>query len=229
MIPGFATRTECASLVGQSNKLGFHPYQYVDPPIDRIGVTVFEYDKIGMASYFREAEIARRLQREIFASSFDPLARFISTVGANHPGSVGIATDSRMGQYYAGLVRRIEAGTMLHIDFASAEQPDWQVASVRSQLAWNLYVDLDETGAGSTHVYNRPWTSALERFKIPDSYGYRHELLEGSQHFTYRPTLGDVLIFNTRNFHEVDRSNGNRVTVTSAMGLFDDGALKLWS
>ncbi len=228
VIRGFASAEECDQLVRAADKLGFEPYRQVEPPIQRIGVTVFEYDSIGMDAYFRQAAALRELQDRIFAASFNPLRRLMDKLSANHSGQVGIATDPTHGQYYAGLVRRIEDGTLLHIDFAAAEQPDWTVASVRAQLAWNLYVDLAD-GAGDTHVYDRPWNARDEQYKIADSYGYRHEVIVGANRYTYRPRRGDVCIFNTRNFHEVDPSKGKRVTFTSAIGRFDDDSLRLWS
>jgi hypothetical protein len=229
VVPGFASAAECASLAERATRIGFESYRNVAPPIERIGITVFEYDVIGMERYFQAADAARRIQREVFASSFDPVERFIRLIAEHHHGAVSIATDPEFGRYFAGLVRRIEDGTMLHVDYAPAEHPAWCVGQVRCQLAWNVYVELESPEAGWTHIFNRPWQPALEGFKIPDSYGYRRDLLDGVEQFSYRPALGDLFLFNTRNFHEVAPGNGNRMTINSAVGLFEDGALLLWS
>lgn len=228
VVPEFAAVSECRDLVARAGELGFERYRQVSPPIDRIGVTVFEYNHIGIDEYFRAAGAARVLQQRIFAGSFDPLRRMLELLARHHTGRVGIATDPRFGVHYAGLIRRIEAGTLLHVDFAAAEQPGWHVSGVRSQLAWNVYLDLEGSDVGITQVYDRPWQPACERFKLPGSYGYRREVLGDAPRFTYRPRVGELCLINTRNFHEVEPSQGSRVTFTSALGSFDDGIF-LWS
>src|SRR4051812_13631203 len=53
-IPNFATREECENLVEQAAVEGFSPYRGVDPQINRIGNTVFEYNNISKEMYFQE-------------------------------------------------------------------------------------------------------------------------------------------------------------------------------
>ncbi len=228
-IPGFASADECARLVDQANRIGFEPYDQVLPPIDRVGITVFEYDKTSMSGYFQDVGKARAVQQEIFSASFDPLQRFMERIFEPAGGKVGITVDPQYGPYHAGNVRRIEDGTLLHIDFAPAEEPSWHVAHVHNQLSWNVYLELDRAGAGRTRLYEKQWIPADEKFKIPRSYGYRRELLGSAHQVTFQPTLGDVYIFNTRNYHEVTPSTGRRTTFTSAIGIFDDNVAGLWS
>lgn len=229
VIPDFATREECTRLVRSAAKIGFELYDDVDPPIDRIGITVFEYDRLGAPKYFHDAKEAQAIQQAIFGRSFDPLQRLIRRISAVSEQPVRVATDPVLGLYHAGLVRRIEQGTLLHIDFAPAEQPTWLVAGVRSQVTWNLYLALSSATPGCTHVYNREWSPPDERLKIPDTYGYDHRVVDGAARITYEPTVGDVYLFNTRNFHRVDASAGRRITFGSAIGEFDDGRIVLWS
>jgi hypothetical protein len=229
VIPNFATFEECARLADCANRIGFEPYENVDPPIDRIGITVFEYEGRGVGEYFRDAYKARLVQQAIFSESFDPLARLIARLAAVADGPVDVATDPLFGRYHAGLVRRIEQGTLLHIDFAPAEQPAWHVARVHTQMTWNLYLELAPGDAGATRIYNRQWLPSDEIMKVPKTYGYRREVVAGAQEFTYEPIVGDVCLFNTRNFHEVEPSTGRRVTCCSAIGVLDDGGTVLWS
>jgi len=229
VLRGVATHAECATLVARAASIGFAQYENVQPPIDRIGATVFEHNNTSMQSYFAEANRVRALQNEIFSKSFSPLERFTSRMLSALGRPVELASDPQHGNYYAGLVRRIENSTLLHIDYAPAEAPTWSIASVTSQLAWNLYVELSDIGAGVTHVYNRPWQPADEAMKVPNTYGYEHALVAGAERITFRPTLGDVYIFNTRNFHEVEASLGRRTTVTSAIGIEPEGDIVLWS
>ena len=227
VVPAFASEAECAALVAHANELGFERYRGVSPPIDRLGVTVFEHDGLDAAGYFRAAAAAHALQREIFACSFDPLARFIALVAANHRGRVSVAVDPQRGAYFAGLIRRIEHGTLLHIDDAAVEHPRCHVAQARAQLSWNLYLQL-EGDRGALTVHDRAWQPAHEPLRT-GSYGYHHDVVDGAPRFTYHPAVGEVCIFNTRNFHEVAPSGGTRIAFTSAIGTFADDAIELWS
>ncbi|CAN5134306.1 hypothetical protein BH11MYX1_BH11MYX1_40420 [soil metagenome] len=232
VIPAFASLAECSQLLEAANRIGFEPYQHVEPSIDRIGVTVFEYNQVGMAAYFSAQREAARTQRAIFDRSFDANARLARLFGAKANAELSIARDPLHGDYHAGLVRKIESGTLLHIDYAPAEQPGWWVADhVEAQLAWNLYLQLqdDPAAIGVTHVYNRAWTPSDEARKVEGTYGYARDVVAGVERITYCPTRGDVYLFNSRNFHEVEASRGQRVTFTSQMGMVGPSQLVIWS
>jgi hypothetical protein len=229
VIRGLATADECARLVEVAEVIGFRPYQEVLPQIDRIGTTVFEHRDGSTATYFEEAARLRALQRTIFGRSFSPLERFMNRLAAMLKGPVEVAVDPVQGSYYAGLVRRIENGTLPHIDFAPVEEPGWWVADVEVQLTWNLYLELDPASPGKTHIYNREWMPADDVFKIDGSYGYERAVVSNAEEFVFQPSVGDVYIFNTRNFHEVEPCAGRRITATSAIGVLPDGRTVLWS
>ncbi|MDA8018148.1 MAG: hypothetical protein MPN21_11940 [Thermoanaerobaculia bacterium] len=227
-IPGFASDTECEALVREAEQIGFELYREVSPPIARIGVTLFEHDGIGHEDYFVSAQKAREIQRRIFARSFDPIERLISMIQSRTGYPTGVALDSQHGPYFAGTVRRIESGTRLHIDYAPAEHPSWEVAQVCAQLAWNVYLELPESG-GNTHIYERQWVPADDGHKETDSYGYDSAVVAGSECVTFKPTQGDLYLFNSRNYHLVDASVGHRTTVNSAVGQTRDNKVVLWS
>jgi hypothetical protein len=229
VIRGFATNEECERLVHSANTVGFGAYEDVWPPIDRIGTTVFERDRVGAEQYFADVQRLIGVQSAIFDRAFDPVERFMEMLAQATGASVSVARSSSGQRYYAGLVRRIEEGTRLHIDFAPADHPTWSVASVVSQLSWNLYLEVGAQDSGRTHVYDRMWQPLDERFKLPHSYGYSDEVVADVARATFAPTIGDVYVFNTRNYHRVDPSCGHRTTVTSAVGQYPDGSLALWS
>ncbi|WP_256875070.1 hypothetical protein [Nostoc sp. C052] len=52
-----------------------------------------------------------------------------------------IASEPFYGSYYAGLIRKIEHGTQLHIDFAPLEQSGWEVCTITAQLSWTLLLE----------------------------------------------------------------------------------------
>ena len=65
----------------------------------------------------------------------------------------------------------------------------------------------------------------------PGSYGYAAELVAGADACTIAPADGDLVLFNSRNFHRVTGGGveAERVSVSSFVGLKEDGALALWS
>ena len=226
-VVGFATEGECALLASKAMSIGFDRYQDVDPPIDRIGCTVFEYDGLPSDAYFAECANAKAIQRSIFRDSFDPVNRLIDRLRTITNKYVDIAEDADR-KYYAGLIRRIEKGTHLHIDFAPVEQSGWSICHVRHQLAWNLYLRVSEDRGGITHVYERQYREG-DQLSRSGRYGYDRYVVEGSARASYKPNTGDLMIINTKNFHEVEATRGDRMTVTSALGVTDVGNLVLWS
>ena len=227
-IPNFATPDECETLTRQASNHGFSPYRGVEPTINRIGNTVFEYDKISKERYFEDVEKTIPVQNRIFSEAFNPLKRLVDLV-QDETGVRPVIAKNRDGKpYYAGLIRRIENGTLIHVDYAPTEQNAWEVCDVISQLSWNLYLRVSDPSEGHTRIYNKQWEIGHRRFR-EGSYGYASDVVTGCESAAFEPTVGDLVIFNTRNFHAVESTKGERVTVTSALGLMPDGRLVLWS
>lgn len=92
-----------------------------------------------------------------------------------------------------------------------------------------MYLELTELDQGKTHIYNRLWQPEDEVLRNEAAYGYQETIVEGAQHVTFQPRVGDVVIFNTRHFHQVEPVDGYRVTFTSALGLYPSGEIIFWS
>ncbi|QLE41854.1 hypothetical protein FD723_16470 [Nostoc sp. C052] len=223
----FATPQECEMLYTQSQLLNFDAYQDVSPKIEKIGITVFEYNSIGKADYFKEVERATKLRNSITAASFDPLQRIMEKFrecGAK----VRIASEPFYGSYYAGLIRKIEHGTQIHIDFAPLEQSGWEVCTITAQLSWTLYLKLSDNNQGKTRIYDRRCQPEDKQYKL-DSYGYSDRVIADADTIAFQPYVGDVFLFNTSNFHYVEPMNGQRVAFTSMIGLLPNGEIIFWS
>jgi len=227
-IENFATRSECEKLVEEASALGFGDYRDVEPKIGRIGSTVFEYDRLSKAAYFADIEKAIQLRDGMFRRSFDPLRRMIELIETNTGYPAGIAEEPDGSVYYAGLIRRIERGTLLHIDYAPAEQTGWQICQIEQQLSWNLYLKVDDERGGTTTIYRRQWRRGDDDLR-QGGYGFHPTVVHRAQRADFRPVVGDAVLFNTRNYHIVAESVGQRVTVTSAIGIMPDKRVLLWS
>lgn len=227
-IANFATPEECEALVAEAVKEGFSSYRGVEPVINRIGNTVFEYNAISKGKYFEKNQQLNKVQKRIFESSFNPLDRFLALLNGTFGKKASVAQNVAGNAYYAGLIRRIENGTLIHVDYAPGEQPGWEVASIKDQLVWNLYLRVSDPASGKTHIFDRKWTRADDRYK-EGIYGYNRRVVEGADEAVFEPKVGEVVIFNTRNYHFVEPTEGERVAFTSALAQTQEDELVLWS
>jgi hypothetical protein len=229
-IPAFLSPAECAQLRQRADALEFSDYVSVFPSIGRVGLTVFEYDRLGKHRYFEAVADAQQRLERVTQGVCDPVARVRERIASLAPTRrVEIAEEPGHGQYFAGLLRRIESGTLIHVDFAPSEQPSWSVGGVDSQAVWNIYLDVPSTDPGVIRVWQRQWSPEDERYKIADSYGYRPDVVADSLSAEIEPRLGMLVMINTRHFHQVSPADGARLTISAALGRLGDDRLVMWS
>jgi hypothetical protein len=229
-VPDFLTADECARLTRRSEECEFENYLNVTPPIEKVGITVFEFDAIGKKEYFDAVESANRRIARITDGICCPLQRVLDWLSSLSPNSkVSVAYEHGYGPYFAGLVRKIERGTLVHVDFAPLEQPGWAVAEVLSQLTLNIYLDTPKVDPGIVHIWRKQGRPEHDQYKVPGSYGYKPEVVDGVPFATITPQPGMLMVINTRNFHQVMASSGCRLAVSSAVGQLPDKNLVLWS
>ncbi|MEH2381337.1 MAG: hypothetical protein V7K27_21030 [Nostoc sp.] len=227
-ISQFASSEECYKLTLAIEKVGFDFYKNVEPPIGRIGITQFEHKNRGKLRYFDAVKKAKKTYNQVASFSFDPLKRLATILRQNVSSQVQIAYEKEACEYYfAGLIRHINVA-LLHIDFAQLDAPDWGIGNITSQLVWNLYVKAPSQG-GVCKVYNRQWQPEDEKYKTPGSYDYDYSLIATSEVKHNIPLTGDLVIFNSRNFHEVLPGIGERITISSFIGKMPGGDLVFWS
>lgn len=230
-IKNFATPEECRQMA-DAMRSGRKKEYGVDRPIGYIGIAQYEF-RWGRTKkdYFDAVAQAYADQRFVLDRSFDAMARFIRVVGSSWNARVGIAEEDAR-PYFAGIIRFASSGIGLHADFAPYNMPGYAVANVTAQLAWNLFVEAPADG-GITTVYNAPWSPVIEGEAPPQSYGFSSEAVAGAEAFAYRPVVGDVVIFNSRNPHEVSAGAANliegRLQIGSFIGLMPDRTLVLFA
>ena len=229
---GFADNAECTAFA-RAARAGPIKHYSVTPPVGYIGMAQYEYrwDR-PKADYFRDVAVANRNLAQVTAASFDPIARLIAQLSAVHDAPVGIGEEPGLGPYYAGIIRLASQGIKLHADFAPLNSPAYSIGRIDAQLAWNFFAeDLNEGGA--TIVHNAPWSPSVKSGEIPQSYDLPRAAVAGATTFTYAPTAGDVVIFNSRNPHEVmggpaDQGR-DRIGIGSFIGRMPDRSLVMWA
>ncbi|SLN65805.1 2OG-Fe(II)-dependent halogenase WelO5 family protein [Oceanibacterium hippocampi] len=233
-IRNFATAAEC-ELFSRAAKTGNVKYYSVKKKIGYIGQAQYEYrwnpDK---SEYFEAVREARKDLHDVLSRSFDPVQRLMDRLRAVYPADVDVAREPGLGEYYAGIIRLASQGVDLHADFAPINTIDYSISSIDSQLGWNFFAE-DPGAGGLTTVHNAPWNPERKPGEIPQSYGLDHAIVAGAPTFTYAPTAGDVVIFNTRNPHEVSAGEPgadetkDRVSIGSFIGRLPDRSLVLWA
>ncbi|PVI05771.1 hypothetical protein DM02DRAFT_684176 [Periconia macrospinosa] len=156
---------------------------------------------------------------------------------------VMVANEENGKEYYAGILRAVDAGMHVHADFAPYEAAGWFISQSVAQLTWNIL--LNKVPGGDTLIYDRQWRAPEDdiawRKEFPKD-SYNPQMLEGHIFKAMKPVQGDLTFFNPRNFHEVkacDTSKDHptpavRFTVSSFVGYLpaqggESEKLILWS
>ena len=232
----FADLNECNSFknaINWAEENNIMKYYSVKPKVGYIGTAQVEY-RWGhkKSNYFNSVREAWRDWKKVIGHSWNPLEKFINLLSSISGFDAKIAQETNYGDLFAGIIRKASNGIGRHVDFAPMNSPEYDIAHINSQLGWNLFVDSPEEG-GITTIYNRPWNVNITKGEDPPmSYGLSDEHILGSEKFSYKPISGDVVIFNSRNPHEVSPGNLNdneRLQIGSFIGRLPDNNLLLWS
>jgi hypothetical protein len=235
VVPGFVNQADQAkaleSIVGHEL---WSYYRRVEPKVGRLGITQVEHQQNAAekADYFAKAPQAHRVREEMLRGSGDFLYKVMHFVQYAWGKSVGIAAEPPgRDLYFAGVVRSIGLAKT-HVDWARFDAPGWMIGEkVDAQLAWNIYLQMSGDG-GDTVVYRRMWQPEDEAFKVAGSYHYDKKVVEGCDFVRVQPNPGDLVLFNSRCFHEVEKSTGQdeRITISSFIGLIEEtDDLVFWS
>jgi hypothetical protein len=230
-IPGFFSPEMCEHAMRALEKVDFDSYDTarVYPQVMRWGVGVSDHRAEGSvaSSYWPAVADARRRWQELDLD-FDPFAHCREALQAAwpHPVRVGSHDGKEMG---AGVAREPNDGFQVHFDDAVREfSGNLLDANLVCQFAFNLYLSVPEQG-GETVVWRHRWQPADESFRLPHSYGYSVDVVGEAEHIELKPTVGEALLFDPRNFHAVRPSQGSRrVALGFAVGLSDSGELLTW-
>ena len=232
-ITGFATADECARF-SAAVKAGPMKYYSVARRIGYIGMAQYEYRwNTPRERYFEDVPTAQAaLDSVIDQAGWNPVTRLIERVSQVTGKRVGPAEEAGLGRYFAGIVRSASEGVALHADFAPFNSPAYCIGQIDAQLGWNFFAEGLPAG-GDTTIYNAPWSPVMIPGEIPQSYDLPRELVAHAPSFTYAPTPGDVVIFNTRNPHEIAGgppvAGRDRISIGSFIGRMPDGSLGLWA
>ena len=232
-IEGFLDRRDCESLLRalSNGKLGGYDYNFdqeLTPECEHYMTTHYLFEENSHKEvYFKEAkkslEQYEELVKEAGVEAFGQLQSALRAAGYE----VEEATENGY-RYSSAMVRNLIEGASLHPDYAPFLAVDWAIKNIDRQLAWNIYLDMPAKG-GETVVYNKPWIKEDDRFIKGSSYAYDPEVIASKERAAIKPKVGDLVIFNSRNFHEVSKGEGGRRwTMGGHLATTPEGKILSW-
>lgn len=236
----FATPDECHSFVAAIDEVGMqHVYNFANADNEKlsdyqtgyIGLTHYNFRHQPRQAYFDQVPLAYEFRNKVIERSFDPVQRIVDSLHKASGKDVSIATEADGQSLYAGIIRNAGGGGALHADFAPFTAPGLVIGQINAQISWNLWVEHPDRG-GETTVHHRPWTPDANEIGIPEQYPLDAALVAGAETHVYRPEVGDVIFFNTRNPHEISPgASGDkpRLQIGSFVGRLAQGNMILWS
>jgi hypothetical protein len=125
-------------------------------------------------------------------------------------------------------VRELNNSVLLHTDYAPALPPHWSISEIKSELAWNIYLT-DPGEGGECRVYNCPWQPEYDHHLIGETYAYDPMVVEDAPLVALKPMVGRLIIFNSRNLHDVTAASQSRVAIGGHFGAHSNGNVICWA
>lgn len=143
-------------------------------------------------------------------------------------GAVRPATSEGRSTYW-GIIRRMNAGTLVHWDDIRTEFPTPIFDDpLLGQISVNVFLKAPEEG-GWLSVWSTAREPAHEQART--GYGYQRErVVPEEPEVRIWPRLGDAVFFSPCNYHAVDPViHGDRVAFSLFLGIAAGGDLLLWA
>lgn len=211
----------------------FRNYDHLnDIPVDQLGVCHNQYASDPKSEYFGRIEEVQKAVDQIYDGIMgNPVQEVARAVATKCEREVSTFEEPGYGRYFAGAFRSFRGHGRLHVDCAPLHiATDWAVTRISSQLTWNLYFNVPETG-GELVIHDTVHTPENDGMRVEGDYYFPDEVLDPDcQSLRVQPGVGDLIIFNTQNFHEIlGTPDVARISQTSFMGIKPDGSVGLWS
>ena len=234
-IPHFLQPSDLDTISNNLHRQRINWYPNKENEQGRIGISTTEYHYFenGKERYFDSVFGAAKIRDDIFSGASNPITKIITLF--SHGFETAVATDPDLGnkEYFTGLIRAMGAKSTLHFDHAPSQLPGWSVSNCDDQFALVVHLKPADNG-GELNVYNHPWRAEDDKFNKDigqkGTYGFTDSFLSSATYAKITPLAGDLIIFRSRNFHQVADifSKGPRLTLGTFMTL-NSGKLSLWS
>lgn len=231
-IDNFIAAEQCQRLIQAIRNLGLEQYDYNfeindAPPANHLFETHYLYEQKTPEEYFPKAlESIQQYQSLCKQIHFDPILQLQNWMRDHCQQAVTIAQQNQDFYSYV-IIRELNNSALLHADFANFIPDYWSISKVVAQYAWNIYLT-DPGVGGECVVYNRPWQRIDDQHIVKDTYGYDHCVVKNCDSVLIKPNAGKLVLFNSRNFHEVHKSERSRLSIGGHIGLLPNNEIIMW-
>lgn len=195
---------------------------------ERFGIPQAGYHSNNRDRYFEDAiQAGRQRDALIEAAGVDPLARAMARIREDAGADISIAREPDGREYFSGIVRRLNDGIRLHADTCRRTDARWGIHTARAQLSLNVF--LTSFDGGECIVHERAHEDADDATVPRGSYIYDRALVAGARSVRIQPNKGDLLLINSRCYHEVEPAQADRVTYAAFVGLLPDHRYVVWA
>jgi 2OG-Fe(II) oxygenase superfamily len=222
----------CEAVAERLKSMEFSNYDHLNEiPVFQVGLCHNQWAHDDKSIYFNKRDDANKIIEDIYRDlDINPVQLVLDAIERKGKRQANIFHEKGYGAYFAGAFRSFKGHGRLHADHAPSHiHKEWAVTHIRNQLTWNIYYCTQQDG-GELLIYDTIHTSQNDKMKVPGEYYFPYEVLEREDHVRIKPKVGDFIMFNTQNFHEVLGSKeGHRISQTSFVGLRNDGSIGIWS
>ena len=200
----------------------------------RIGInaTGFSHEPDGKKKYFAATPAAEEERDEIFEGTHSPINKILEFFGQGFDTKIATEPELAKARYFAGLIRAMGAKSTLHFDYAPKQLPGWSVANADEQFGLVLYLQMPAKG-GELNIFNHPWAPEDERHNHDHiekgTYGFTEGFLGNTPCATVLPSEGDLVVFRTRNFHQVDEIKSDTAEITENVSSIESDVASIQS
>ncbi|MER7620938.1 2OG-Fe(II) oxygenase [Streptomyces sp. NPDC126503] len=228
-IPHHLSAERCAELIKALDTADFDTYdeRRIFPPVTKFGPAVFDYylDGTIRPEYWEHAERSRATWKQIVGDD-DPLDTLVAELRRIWQGPVEPATVGGR-ELFVGMVRELTGGARMHFDELMREFPGVFDHELVAQFGFNCYISVPEEG-GELVVYRRRWKPSDDQKRI--GYGWNESVAADEPRVQVKPTVGDSVWFDSRNYHAINPNTaGRRLSLAFFCGVTTENKLVLWS
>jgi len=234
-VRNFATAGECAAFCDGIRSLADQTRDAHTARMTLLGANFSNYTGDRKEGYFATVGPSYALTDELARiAGFSPLERFLAGLRDIWPAAVGVAEEPGFGRYFAGGVKTRATSGHLHYDFTPHSAAGYAIADITDQAGMNLYLEMP-ADTGHTVTYRRMVPRDLRTAGAGPARVLNLDAayIDGAESFSFMPAVGDLIIINTRNPHDIIVENVQhgqwRAQTSCFIGRKPDNSLILWS
>ena len=228
----------CSQVATRFNKYPNKREDPVTPPIQKIGMSFYEYNESNFLTYFLESKENQKIIEEIFLGVNNSLRDILNEIGQKF--DIQLLSHDKQNASF-GILRKWFSNLenlsgLIHEDYLevknlfSAKIADWNKTMGQLSVVVCFTNGKDGNG-GSTRLYQKRPT--LVDYSNPSArlnYGFSESFVKGTTYADVCLKPGDVLFFDSTLLHSVGSVNqGDRITQQCFVNILEDGQLRYWS